>query len=388
MDLELIKAKIRAKLYVTDPEFKNAIISGHTDKVKELAPTIYVLDMYHELDLAVMHGHLEIVKYFWENWKTFSNINCYNALELAAANGYVDIVKYLVESTYYSRDPKRNLFSEDIESFRDTLQSALNMSATNGFITVVQYLTELGYVDVNGFAHSVIGGHLDVVKYLAPRYMHLVVKPNCEIRDRSKESLRSWIFNFYKQLDLFEIQCGHQTNNFTIGSYVIRRAVEIGHLDIVKYLLDINCPFDKKELVKYSLGSKNIKIMSYLLSQDFSYDLFKIRVLVWLKISGQQKIISRLGEKKLPCDISAYVLTPNVNIMIYFFSMQSKRKQMKFFKYYYRHLKCGHKLRDTNTRVICDNLNQRFTHKNMIQKNNLLKSVLKPTGLYVQSIYF
>jgi hypothetical protein len=108
---------------------------------------------------ASENGHLDVVKYLYENTKADPIAMDNFAIKWAADNGHLNVVKYLHENT------KADLTADD--------DYTIEWASIIGHLDIVKYLcenTEVDHMDmdmVNGAIQlAIIYGHMDVVKYL------------------------------------------------------------------------------------------------------------------------------------------------------------------------------------------------------------------------------
>ena len=240
--------------------------NGHLEVAKYLitehkcSPEHGNVDGYTPLHSAASNGHLAVVKYLIRELGCNLQIttsDCLTPLHFACLNGYLDITKYLISDC--------NCNPQCSDNNGDT---PLHCACKNGHLEVAKYLitehkSSPKHGNVNGSTplHSAAGnGHLDVVKYLialhncnpqcsdnngitplheacASGHLHvakyLIQKKNCacepvaRISDTIKYFLPCIFEHFETKLRVFN------------GITPLHVASDGGHLDTVKYLIDV-----------------------------------------------------------------------------------------------------------------------------------------------------
>ena len=144
-------------------------------------------EKFTALSLAIIYGHLDVVKYLVEQGANIALYGKNTDLDLAAAYGHLAIVKYLVD--YGINSPAR-------------LGQALLIAAKNGHLNIVKYLVENG-ANINIYGGGPLqmageNGHLEIVKYLV------------------------------------------EQGSSPLDEYYLRRIRRKGHEDVIQYLESIN----------------------------------------------------------------------------------------------------------------------------------------------------
>lgn len=174
------------------------------------------------LHIAVESNSLEIVKYVAERVNNINepNIDGLTPLHLAAAEGFLDIVTYLA-----------NEKQADINALDAELHTPLHRAAEKGKLDVVRYLIEKGaeflekiekYSDKNYFASLFVAaqlGYVDEVKYL-------IEKKNPDL-------------NAFGKSDSY-----NQRQEGTL----LHEAVNNGHMNVVKYLVEAGADLNKENV--------------------------------------------------------------------------------------------------------------------------------------------
>ena len=131
---------------------------------------------------AAEHGHLDIVKYLVSIGMNLHDPNNKKALLYAAGNGHLDVVKYLVEqgvtdSSALEPAVKYNYFHvvkyliEQGANPNINNGGPLNLAAEYNYPQIFEYLIQNGAVVNNTTAlYAVIGGNLEIVKYIVQHY--------------------------------------------------------------------------------------------------------------------------------------------------------------------------------------------------------------------------
>jgi len=160
--------------------------------------------------IAVDHGYLEVVKYFYESGTNISANDDW-VLRLAAERGHLNIVKYFVEN------------GADISARDD---EALRWTAYYGYLEVVKYLVEKG-ADISANNNQALvwatqKNHLDVVKYL--------------IENGANKDNALMCAAVNNQLEIAKYLVEHEANIHANNNWALNAAAYLGHQEIVKYL--------------------------------------------------------------------------------------------------------------------------------------------------------
>jgi ankyrin repeat protein len=135
-------------------EFRLACICGHIETVKYImsSENIDYNVINNSFLSAVSYGHLEVVKFLYENTDVNPIAHDYEAFEIACQSGYFDIVKYLFEAypNYYME-----------------CRGAVNSAARNGHLNTVKFLHENGLeISEASYRGALLNGHNHVLDYL------------------------------------------------------------------------------------------------------------------------------------------------------------------------------------------------------------------------------
>ena len=182
------------------------------------------------LHYACLNGHLDITKYL------ISDCNCNSQcstnygstpVHFACQNGHLEVAKYLINEQ--NCNPEQG----NINGY-----TPLHSAASNGHLVVVKYLITQHNCnsqcsDTNGFTplhQACYSGHLHVVKYL-------IHERNCACETEAKlpaNMIKDKLgFPPHTLLEKFEPMLN------TDGITPLHAACESGHIDIVKYLIDV-----------------------------------------------------------------------------------------------------------------------------------------------------
>lgn len=188
----------------------------------------------------------------------------------ACRKGKINIVKYLIEVKKLSAHLKVN----DGLSFTGPIFKA---AAESGNLELVKYLLEVHHVDIESqglsagtidtaLSRAALHGHTDVVKYLISKGANLNPKvSNRDILDCAVESKKLSIVTLL-------VEAGTKIDLFTLG-----KALEIGSLEIVQYLLQMKPGITAHRFI-YSpacsaVKSGNVSLVKHLEKEGL--DIFK-----------------------------------------------------------------------------------------------------------------
>ena len=142
-------------------EFGNACITGNLEIVQRLFSRVETDQMYllTMRTLTVEHGHLNILKFFYENNVDIHQLFwSFNPLLIAAKKGWVDIIDYLLELGV----------DVNTKSIYDNEMTPLMYASKYGNVDIVDRLLTIEKCDVNiqdhnkltALFHAVMNGHL------------------------------------------------------------------------------------------------------------------------------------------------------------------------------------------------------------------------------------
>ena len=209
-----------------------AASNGHLAVVKylirELGCNLQITtsDDLTPLHFACLNGHLDITKYLISDGNSnpqCSDNNGDTPLHCACKNGHLEVAKYLI--TEHKSSPKHGNVNGS---------TPLNSAASNGHLDVVKYLIAQHNCnpqcsDNNGITplhEACASGHLHVAKYLIQE-KNCACEPVARINDTIKYFLPCIFEHFETKLRVFN------------GITPLHVASDGGHLDTVKYLIDV-----------------------------------------------------------------------------------------------------------------------------------------------------
>ena len=174
------------------------------------------------LQIAVVEGHLPVLKYLIEDKKCITNDDKNTILHDSASFGHLHILKYLIN--------EQNMDKNSYGCF----YNPLSLAALSGHLSVVTYLLEidsecLDRDRMTPLHYASIEGHLEIVKYLLSSYPSM--------------------FSLNKASPLY-------------------LAISKGKLEIVKYMLETNHNIilpDLKSLLHTAATSGKLEITQYLI---------------------------------------------------------------------------------------------------------------------------
>ena len=179
------------------------------------------------LQIAVVEGHLPVLKYLIEDKKCITSGDKSVILHYSAMYGHLHILKYLINE----QNMDKNCYSYGC------LYNPLSLAALSGHLSVVTYLLEIDsqYLDrdrMTPLHYASSEGHLEIVKYLMSSYP-----------------------------SMFSL------NNIASNS-PLHLAISKGRLEIVKYMLETNHNIilpDLKSLCHTANKSGKLEITQYLI---------------------------------------------------------------------------------------------------------------------------
>lgn len=277
----------------------NAAKYGH---LKILKYTYITLEEYNKnlfivssaLYIAVANGHIECSNFFLENGYIFDKKSLYSA----AYKGHLEIIKY---------------FSSYIEDKNDYFRITEGASIT-GKLDIIKYIYKLSKMNYNlipwnleAFKLSSMGGHLDSLVFMHEKsikngwvcpwrgvcIIEALINKHFECLTylisngvKCPNEAINFIYDYesfkyiYKHIDKssinhlimdklaekgqldalkFLVEKGVPTGNFTL-----KYAAERGHIEVVKYLHNIGCKYDKSKLLKIRRNKCKHYIMNFM----------------------------------------------------------------------------------------------------------------------------
>jgi ankyrin repeat protein len=224
------------------------IAMRYSAKIGNLAMIKYLVDElgannFHEaLQWSIRHGHLEIAKYmvnkFTEN-NIDVDVDIY--INLAIVNGHSDIVKYFIDYYGFTEDyldyyletsfkyNRMDIIKYIISVGVGNINKALRLSAKIGDLEMVEFSIENNANDFSGaLESSAENGHLEVVKLLVKIIIDKDLDLDCY------EALESSVKNGH--LEVIEYLLPFYIDEPDASNF-LNSAAEGGHLDIVKLLI-------------------------------------------------------------------------------------------------------------------------------------------------------
>ena len=216
-----------------------ACLSGYLALVKYLIavhgcnPQIANSDGLTPLHYACLNGYLDITRYLISDCNCNPQCSAKNGntpLHCACQNGHLEVAKYL--STECKCNPKHANVNGS---------TLLHLAASNGHLAVVKYLITQHNCNpecsnTNGFTplhQACYSGHLHIVKYLTHEQ-----NCGCEPEARVPANMVRDKLGFPPHTLLEKFESVLNTDGIT----PLHAACEGGHIDIVKYLIDVcNC---------------------------------------------------------------------------------------------------------------------------------------------------
>ena len=234
---------------------------GHLDIVKYLIETCNVdkeaktdegytsskgNDGYTALHIASSIGNLVIVEYLIETHHVdieAATNGGSTALHLASSNGNLMVVKYLIETCHV-----------DIEAKTIYGSTALHLAGLYGFLEIVQYLVETCQVDEEAKTYggqtaydlALSNGKINILEYLKERRTKSTVEMVESMTSEDKEKRIEEFLDAAKQGNLDKVKT-HVNSGIdkeaksNRGYTSLHLASDNGHLEIVKYLVEICC---------------------------------------------------------------------------------------------------------------------------------------------------
>jgi ankyrin repeat protein len=270
--------------------------------VKHLADDLGANNFIDALQWSARYGHAKIVEYIVERVNA-DNLDINDAIRIAIKNGFLEIVKYLLhtgdELNIYLWSSVKYGHLEIIKYLLDIgardINGALRISVENGNLDIIQLLLERGandfsyalqlsasynHIDIvrflidhsishnirldyyNALELSAKNGHINIVKLLLPFIMNnnpIIIKINNILHLCAENG------------NLDSIKC--IVDKFTINElnidWILRSSIMVGHIDIVKYIINdlgINIGyFDINDILKLAAENNHHEIVTFLI---------------------------------------------------------------------------------------------------------------------------
>jgi hypothetical protein len=251
-----------------------------------------------KIDKAIKIGDLDLVKYF-ENEKGVKIGN--DAVYYAAQNGNLDVLKYLLDEKGLEIDNSKleaavyNNHLDTVKYLVDEKGLRINDYATkvavnSGSLAMVKYIVEKGAkVNDNLFVLAAHNGHLDIVKYITEN------KPDIQISHNSIDRILQ-IGNLDVAKYIIEI---FEEKGGKIKDSAIQFAIESRKLDVVKYIVEEKGKEINEAAVEFAAKSGILKIAKYV-TEKFEEKGGKISdiVLYYAVESGNLDVVKYFVEEK------------------------------------------------------------------------------------------
>jgi hypothetical protein len=164
---------------------------------------------------------------------------------------------------------------------------------------------------------------------------------------------------------------------------LLRSCVKRKHFDIIKYLIENGCDPDKTcgmRLYPIALTRCPLNILIYLAESGYDMLSEDISLLHLSAAWGDFDFVKYLFEVGYDVPLHA-MFTVDAKTAEYLFYRVPNRHKIAYITDRIAH---GRSVLDTHKNIT----SFRKTHYNLHQKNYILKLVLKPTSLFIQSVYF
>ena len=252
----LIHMGVHLKQHANE-SIRHACENGHLQVVEYLINlNLDISYKYHDfLKTASRYGRLNVVQYLICNQSVNVSQDNDKSIRVAAVNGHLDVVQYLAGQ------------GADI---RQCCVEDGQFIAEGGFLNVLKYLHDkevFNHVDFSSFAvPAVEGGHLHVLQYL--------VHHGADVTFQNNKVMAHAIYNGQLHIVKYLVSLGVDVTSMD-DNYPVYTAIEIGHLDMLKYFFSLGCgtkPGDRLYIhiaIQNAIYYDHIHIVKYLLLLNF-----------------------------------------------------------------------------------------------------------------------
>eukprot|EP01133_Synstelium_polycarpum_P018236 gene18236-21818_t len=232
-----------------------------------LAPKVFASHSYNLLDMCVVSGSLEIIKYIREQIGDSVMVPIFGgvssmAIDLASELGLMDIVRYLSEKgdgcTKEAIDRAAENGSVDIVEYLLDKEAddgkAIDLAARAGHLSIVKMLAEkrCRIVKAFGAVGAASGGHMDIIEWLHENSPQVITN---EVMDKAAR---------YGRLEIVQYL---NDNGYECSDNALQGSLLAGHLQVTKYLLENRSERGDEEMV-YRVVESNppnlLEIITYL----------------------------------------------------------------------------------------------------------------------------
>jgi hypothetical protein len=386
-DLEAIKSRPFDPIYIT--------IAAKTGQVKFLdyfydlsKSSLHVLDEHFKkvLYLGVANNRMEVVRFAVEN-VLFTHRELIRAIVKSANNFFGEIAIFLIDIYGYMCFPKKLLPAYfalvcEVEQIMREHKSTISKSEIYYFRHTCyggQYFLDLDFRKFVTFITKTYP--LDKIKNIYYRcdFKYIFNSANCLSVAVQRKDLS--ILKFFVE----NTACNPDYN----GSYALHVALDCNFTAGFEYLAKFcanNCPYIVSKA--FETGSlEKIKLVGNSLTHQLKRYLCASSPSFFRR--DDVDLMRYLSEKDIEFNVSSikyffqsYVI--NINILKYLFSVYSTKDKIMCIRTCssYEHPR---KIKLVST--LLNNLNQKIQLKKYLHKNQLLKFVLKPKSLHMQTIF-
>ena len=247
----------------------------------------------HTILQSAKNGNLETIKWLYNKGMSFKEESVF----LAAENGHTKIVQFL------------------LSKMNKTPEIAIDYAAKSGDLEMVKWLHNHCEIDSFTIVNAIKHNHLDLVKWLCETcenskyYFTSIHKVAVEIgnMDIVKYIYEMSEFRYMEQdiLDLavrsgnLEVVKYLHSEGYEFGKFTFLEAVKSGNLEVFEWLCMMNCKNDHSLNIEYGLKGGNLDIIKYLYEKD--QPLSPIRS-YYATTSGNLKLVEWLFEQNFEFD--------------------------------------------------------------------------------------
>ena len=234
-------------------------IDGKISEIRNYANRGSHNDYEAALTIAAKGGHIDVVKYFMENWDKINKYYYNRVLQIAIEYDHSAVAKYLIEKG-------ANMYNNN---------GILKITAAHGRLDIIKYLAEkeTNVFDCGGdvLTHACRNEHWEVIRFLVENGANIHADNDCVLKWAAGSG----------QLDMVQNLLKRDTFALTSCNSALMLACYNGHLEVVQLLVENGADINAEDhlALRWASRGKHHAIVKYLVEKGADINVLNINVL-------------------------------------------------------------------------------------------------------------